>query len=332
MLFKETLNVKAAEIKQYLSVNVSVNYNTIKPHIESCERDYIKPLLGVDQYDELVEYYEAAVGGESHLDELLELVQRALIHLSFWRGFYQFMIKVGDQGAYRTESENQKTPFKYQEVELRNSYKLDGFNALDEVLAYLEETISLFPLFEASDNYTLFKGGFINTTADFDTFYDIGGSRLVFLKLKKHLTQCDDFDILPLIGRTYFNELKAQILADTLTVANLSAVELIQKAVAPLAVARGIQNLGINITDKGLFFETRDGAVNDLAKDSAVAGSALDSVKISARDTGDAYLAYLKDHLHNNIDDYPTYEAADEYDDTNTANIRSNTDKKTFWA
>ena len=81
MLFKESLNSEAGEIKQYLSVNVSVNYTTIKPHIASCERDYIKKLLGTDMYEDLVDYYDSG-SGETHMDELIPLVQRALIHLS----------------------------------------------------------------------------------------------------------------------------------------------------------------------------------------------------------------------------------------------------------
>lgn len=332
MLFKESENTNAAEIKQYISVNVSTNYGTLKPYIEIAESEYIKKLLGDDQYDELLDYYEAEdPAPETRLDELLTLVQRALINLAYFRGFPILIVKMSDQGAYRNENDKQKSLFKYQEDALREMFKRDGFNGLDAVLEYLETNIDLFPEFEGSTNYTVFKSNFINTTTEFDDIYNINGSRLVFLKLRRFMNVIEDSKIITLIGRTYFDELKTQIKEHTLTAANTTAVELIQKAVAFYSISQGLSELGVKLTDKGLVFETREGTVNDYKKDTKVGGDDLNALISSSRKNGDMYLSYVKDELHNNIDDYPTYAASDEYDSTNTANIRDNTDKKTYW-
>ncbi len=71
--------------------------------------------------------------------------------------------------------------------------------------------------------------------------------------------------------------------------------------------------------------------MNDYSKDTPVSGDELSALIKTAQQNGDLYLGYLKDELHNNIDDYPTYEASDSYDSTNIGDIRVNTDKKTFW-
>lgn len=331
MLFKETENTKAEEIKKYISVNVSTNYNTIKPYIEVAEREYIKRLLGDDQYEELTDYYYDHALPEERLDTLLEHVQRALINLAYYRGFPLLNVKMSDQGAYRNETEKQKSLFKYQESALWKMFKQDGFNGLDAILEYLEDNIDLFPEFQTSPNYTIFKSNFINTTKTFDDIYSIGGSRLVFLKLRRFMNIIEDSKIIALIGRAFFDELKTQIKEITLTIVNAKAVEFIQKAVAFYSIAQGLVELGINITDNGLVFETREGGDFDYNKDTSVTGDELSNLIASARKNGEMYLGYLKDHLHENIDDYPTYRDSDQYDETNTAHIRDNSNKKTFW-
>jgi hypothetical protein len=332
MFFKEALNTEAGEIKDYISVNVSVNFDTIKPWIEIAEREYIKTLIGDDLYATLLAYYTAGTTSNSYYNNAIKYIQKALINLAYWRGFSLLIVKMGDQGAYRVENDKQKSLYKYQEIALKESFNKEGFNGLDYLLQYLEDNIDEFTDFKSSDNYTVFKGSFINTTKQFDDLYWIGQSRLVFLKLKRFMTRVEDFQVLPLLGRDYFDELKSQIKANTLSAANDAVVDIICKAVAPLSVAEGIHELSVNVTDKGLFFETRTNQYNDYEKQQVVLNEGLNGMLSNARLTGEKYLGYLKDYLHNNIDDYATYAASDEYDDTNTAHIRDNDSKKTFWA
>jgi hypothetical protein len=210
-------------------------------------------------------------------------------------------------------------------------FKADGFNGLDSVLEYLENNIELFPLFAESENYTVFKESFINTTAEFEEGYKIGGSRLVFLKLKPFIKQAEDFHIIPLIGRAYFDELKEQILNKDIDEANDIPIDYIRKAVANFAIYRGIHQLGMTITDNGVFYSSDTGDQFDYQNEKPMKPDEIMKLYQEARDTGNGYLALLKDHLHNNIDDYSTYAASASYDSTNAAHIRDNTDKKTFW-
>jgi len=331
MLFNEVKNVKAEEIKKFISVNVSTNYGTIKPYIETAEREYILKLLGQDQYDEMVEYYEGHEASEERLDDLLRLVQKALINLAYYRGFPILVIKMGDGGAYRNETETQKGPYKYQEKGLYRMFKADGFNGLDSVLEYLESNIDLFPLFSESENYTVFKDSFINTTAEFEEGYKIGGSRLVFLKLKPFIRQAEDFHIIPLIGRAYFDELKEQISDNDIAETNEVPIDYIRKAVANFAIYRGIHQLGMTITDNGVFYSSDTGGQSDYQDEKALRPDDVMKLYQEAREAGNSYLSLLKNHLHNNINDYATYAESAAYDSTNAAQIRDNTDKKTFW-
>jgi hypothetical protein len=268
---------------------------------------------------------------EDRLDELLALVQKALINLAYYRGFPILSVKMSDKGAYRTESPNEKSLFKYQEVELRQTFKQDGFNGLDAVLEYLEENIDVFPEFRNSANYTIFKSNFINTTTDFDNIYSIGGSRLVFLKIRRFMNIVEDFKILPLIGQAFYTKLKDAIEENNVITEDQRAIDIIKKAVAFLSIDQGLSELGVKLTDNGVVFETREGRFDDLKKDTTVSGDELHTLIKSARVNGDKYLSLLKEFLHANIDDYPLYRDSEQYDDTNTAHIRDNSGKKTFW-
>ena len=332
MLFNEVKNVKAEEIKQFVSVNVTTNFNTLKPYIETCENEYIKRLLGIGQYDELVEYYEDHAAPEDHMEDLLKLVQKALINLAYFRAFPILVAKIGDGGVYRSESDKQKSLFKYQEADLKQMFKSDGFNGLDAVLEYLEENILLFPTFALSENYTVFKNSFINTTREFDNCFSIGGSRLVFLKLKKFIYDAENFDILPAIGKTFFDELKDQILNKSVTEANFPVIEFLKNAIAHYAIAKGILHLGVSITDNGVFHQNTTGGQYDFKKEASVNPDENHNLIKFSRDTADHYLALLQDFLNENIADYPTYSASSCYDSTGTSHIRDNSNKKTFWA
>ena len=64
---------------------------------------------------------------------------------------------------------------------------------------------------------------------------------------------------------------------------------------------------------------------------SNVIGSNLSELMKNARENGYKYLQILRDFLHSNIADYPTYSASDAYDSDNTGSVRDNDTKKTFW-
>ena len=253
MLFKSTLNVKAEEIRQYITVNSSISFDSISPYIEYAETTYIKAILGSDQYLELCAYYEDPLAWpdnpadpkthEDDLEKLLSLVQRSLINLAYHDGFSMLSVNIGDSGAYRKETENQKALFQYQEENLKTSFRTQGFNGLDAILEFLEDNIEKFPVFAASDTYTVFKSKFIKTTPEFDEIVNIRNSRLVFLHLQRYIDQVNDFEIKPVIGAEFFEELiTAMTSVEDLTDSQKAVIAFIQKIQAYLSVSKGIES------------------------------------------------------------------------------------------
>jgi len=65
MLFKESLNIDLAEIKQYLSVSQNGSFAKMRPHIAAAEILYIKDLLGESLYNRLNDWYNSEESGST---------------------------------------------------------------------------------------------------------------------------------------------------------------------------------------------------------------------------------------------------------------------------
>ena len=342
MLFKEENNTKAEEIRKYISVNSKITFASILPYIESAEAKYIKKLLGPLQYLELCNYYldPAAFpdlpGAETDpldMAKLLPLVQKALINLAFLDGYAILSVNIGDSGAYRTETEAQKGLYQYQEENLKNAFRSEGFDTLDTILEYLEDNIDLFPIFKRSDTFTVYNGKFIKTANEFQEVYNISGSRLVFLHLQKYIDLVNDFSILPVLGRSFFDELVVAMTSeDGPTDKQKALITFIQKIQAYLSIAKGIASLGTNILYNGTFFLSDGTNSSNHKKKDPISPDNLQFDMRNSQEVGMAYLDYLKDYLHENIADFPTYAEFNSYNEGDPVDQRDNTDKKTFWA
>jgi hypothetical protein len=327
------------EIKQFLAVGAGTDFNRLKPHIQNAETAYLRPLLGVGLYNELQDFYVSPpatplTGQNILFSELLTLVQRTLIHLTYWSGFQVLNATISDGGFKRTENEKVKSLFKYQEVELKEYFKTTGFNGLDEILFYLETEIKksegetiIFKSFVDSDAWTILKSSFIPDTNTFNAIVFINHSRLTFLRLKSPMHLVEDLDIKPIFGEPIFNEIKLEMLKPKPSEKVLAILPSIQKALAYLATALLMEESGADLTEKGLYFESTD-AYNNLTTNKQPSES--DRINFLAKRNkgiGMNYLERLKSYLIANATDWPDYSGQ-------TGNVlgRNNTDKKSFWA
>ena len=345
MLFKSSLNKNAEEMRKYISVNVSLDFEVVQPYIIQAERKYVKRLLGVAQYTELINYYNSInqgsgsgsisgsgninVGAKSaKLAELLEMVQLPLINLAIYSGIELILTKVSSQGAYRIEGDKQKGLFQYQENSLKNSFKNSGFDGLDDLLLFLEENKNDFPNWKNSSAYTETKTFFINSTKDFDDIYSINESRLVFLTLKKYMRLVENSYIISFICDPLFNELKKEIAADNITPANKKILPHLQTAVAYATVARCAIEMGMTWSDKGLYFEM-EGGRSSMFIQTQPDNDRLSSIVSLACKTANDALETVREIMVNDINNYPLYKNSNAYNGGSVPSF-NNTGKKSY--
>ncbi len=315
MLFKETSNLKMAEIRRYIPVSVATSFPNLAPFIQAAEVSYIIPLLGDALYNQILSYYTTPgvlpVGitsqNKATFDILIEHIQRSLINLTYYAGYDFMNTSMNDSGFHRQETDTEKGLYKYQEEAIKSGFRSNGFNSLDTMLEYIEKHMDVFILFKTSANYTLRKSSIIPDTKTFDKIFDINNSRLVYLKLCRFIKEVEDFDIGALLGSDLYALLKAEILKDSPDPKILTLIPYVRSPLAYLAVSRASFQLGMIVTDKGLFFESTDSTISNSTIQKQLTDQQYHHLASRSKNTGEAYLEILRGFLLANRADYPSY-------------------------
>jgi len=333
MLITAAKNENFEEIKSFLPVSVSSDFESILPYIESAESEFIQPMLGIALYANLLAYYanndvtgEWIGSNKAKWGELLKKVQRSIINLAYWMGFDMLNASFDASGFHREESESRKSLFKSQEEALRSGFRNNGFNALDKVLAYLDENLTVFPDFKTSQSYTVRKSSFVPDTISFNKIYFIDNSRLIFLKFQRFIDQAEDFEIQSLLGTSLYTRIKAEMIKDTPNADIVALNAYIQKVVVYLAVSNGLTELGVNITDRSIFLESQAATTDNTQVRQPVPDPVLMQMIKAAKVAAEKYTSLLKSFLAAYPLKYPEYSGQ-----TGSVYTRDNVDKKTFW-
>lgn len=319
------------DIKGILPVSDAVDPDRLRPHLETAEQTYLKPLLG-----ELYNHLESFTGEiipdnlqehETQYRGLLKLVYRSEVHLAYWLGYDVLNAYISDGGFRRIETDKVKGLFKYQEDSLKDYFKSTGFNSLDAVLDYIESNSEHFEVFKESESWKFLKGAFIPDTKTFNSIYFIGGSRLIFMRLQPYVKVVEDLSIRQIINQENMDFIKAEMLKDDPDPKVSAILPLIRKPVAFLAVAMLMEDSGADLTDKGLFFEGRGlTMLSDTVKSPAEIERVQNLVKRN-KGLGESYLLQLKQYLNENADAWGGYQFP-----RHGLHNRDNSGKRTFWA
>lgn len=338
MLLSQAKNKKMEEVRQFVPVSVTSDFNSLLPHIANAERDYLIPVIGREMYDQLQSFYDnGSVSSDSSsgasaesikkIGELLALAQSAVVHIAFWIGYDLLNSFVSDSGFKRTESDSVKSLYKYQEDSLKKYFRTNGFNGIDTILQYLEENILDFQKFKSSGQYTVLKSSFISDTVTFNGIVYINNSRLTFLRMKPHLQLVEEIEISPLLGAITMAELKDEMLKDSPSATKMAILPYIRKALAFLASALLMEESGADLTDNGLYFTSSiANSLNDTERKPTDADR-VDILVKRNRNIGNAYLDQIRSFLVAHAADW-----TDVAPSTGKVLRRDNTDKKTFWS
>lgn len=333
MLISKVKNENFEEVKSFIPVSVNSDFDSLQPFIEMAEAELIEPMLGFALYANLLAYYaNSEVTGEwigtNHLKwkELLIKVQRALINLAYWLGYDLLNISMDASGFHREENESRKGLYRYQEDNVKASFRNSGFNGLDKVLTYLDENIAVFADFKSSANYTIRKASFVPDTTSFNKIYFIDSSRLVFLKFQRFIDQAEDFEIQSILGTALYTRVKAEMIKDTPDADVLSLCTHVQKVVVYLAVSNGLTELGVNITDRSIFLESQVATTDNSQVKQPVPDLVLCQMIKAAKVAAEKYTSLMKSFLAAYPLKYPEYSGQ-----TGSVYTRNNLDKKTFW-
>ncbi len=323
MIFSKEKWSNADEMMPFISVSRSLEFQTVEAPLRNAFEKFIRPLLGESMTEDLISYYQSTSPTPVE-SRLLFLAKMANARLAFWDNYDEMQMLIGGSGTLRQESEDSKTPYKYQEQALKRSWKEKGFNALDALLQYLEEQKAVFTDFASSPYYTENKKEIVRNAAEIDRYYFINGSRLIYLRLKQHMQNISIGMIKARIGATIYDDFISDIATDNPAEKHKKLREALIPVVVFYSLARLVKETG-SITEKGLFFDSLSGSTGDNETvHQPVSDERIIMQANMLEADGIAYWKIAEKLL------------ATEFEYTsNTGTLipkRNNTDKKSFWA
>jgi len=320
------LLTEISEIKRHVSINMTMDFNSISPYVELAERKYIKPILGLPLYNKLQAEHNgsgtASGSSASALELLLVEVQWALAYLAVW----EYVVHIGgaqisDAGITEQATGDQKAARKWVNDQVQQSHGATAMEGLDSLLQYLEQNKSDFSDWEASGNFTLYFDCLTYSTATFEQYYPISNSRRVFLALKPSIRAAEKQILKPLLGASLYTLLLTELKANNLSSVNKALLPYVQEAAVYISLQKALPQFSLKVSERGLVL---DGAEGTLEQN--YTQKPADSMKIGALqreiDT-QASMAVdrLQSFLNANADDYPLFTVP-------TDNTVDQTDKK----
>jgi len=309
MFFRDT-----TDFKKIINVNANFDFELLRNCLEDIDATLLKnDFLGEEFLAELQAAFDAA---HENIDAVAEPNKAAILLVrkcSAFFGFVKWMpmgqVKISQNGILIASLENQKQAWQWQIKDIEKNVLELGYNALDELLIFLEKNLEDYGTYAASDQYKSNTDLFISSAKEFSKFFSLfKNSPVNFQKIRSVIKTVEEFDIQATILPDYYADLKSKIAAgETLGSNAKKIIELIKPALAHLAISRAGDMLAIGLNADGLVvFDNTGGSLTSEAK-KQVEDPKLGRMIESAQRTGEAYLEKLENYLQSHLQDYPLY-------------------------
>ncbi len=288
------------------AINRSMEIDSIGPHIGMAAHKHLVLWLGITLWDNLVSYVDNPSPVDTDLDDLLPYARKPLAFLTLEEYAKIGSIQFGEAGMYRTETDTHKGAYKYQENNYRQSMLENGYEALEQLLDYLEANEVNYPDWQASSGYTRNKSLVINSAATFRDRYSRSISRHTFEMLRPLIEDLEFFVLVPIMGEDQYDDVKTNIADKTTTGKDLILLGLIQKAIAYFTIQEGIRRHWLQIKDNRII--QAELLEPQSSKKEAPASTA--SVNLATRhndEFGNRFVSRMLQYLDDNIDDFTSY-------------------------
>lgn len=308
------------DFKAAVPVFESMAWGIILPSVEQAEEDYLKPILGTTEYDNLV----TASGSLPYAGTTLALYNKLkapLAQISAYLAAPDLDVNLSTHG-FTVHKDETSAPASQKRVEqFRLSQLRKAMSGFDRLLAWLEANKATYTDWAAGEGYTELKQGFVNTTAEFNAVVDIAGSRHLFMRLRPYRRKVEQYELKSYLGADLYDEIKTEIEAGSISADNQALLPFIHEAVCNRAIAKGILPLNLQIDERGHLVqgiqESHTMKMQQHAKDAH-----LDTMVKQYNAEADAFFEKIRSYLNANASasKYAVYFNSDLYVDPEGSN------------
>lgn len=309
--------LQETDFKAAVPVFNSMAWGIILPSVEQAEEDYLKPILGTTEYDNLV----TASGSLPYAGNDLALYNKLkapLAQISAYLAVPDLDVNLSTNG-FTVHKDESSAPASQKRVEqFRLSQLRKAMSGFDRLLAWLEAEKATYTDWAAGEGYTELKQGFVNTTAEFNAVVDIANSRHLFMRLRPYRRKVEQYELKSYLGADLYDEIKSEIAAGSISADNQALLPFIREAVSNRAIAKGMLPLNLQIDERGHLVqgiqESHTMKMQAHAKDAHI-----DTMVKQYNAEADAFFEKIRNYLNANASatKYAVYFNSDLYVDPN---------------
>lgn len=306
------------ELRQYIPVDVNMNFATVSPAVEEAEELFIKQLLGeyFPVYEGLYDTYYTGLptAPTEPLKSLMPYVQRALAYYAMFLSVENIGVNVGDIGIQQQSGQNSQAAPRWKVRALQLSYLLKADRFADDLLEFLEEnaSVSLYQEWFADIvANTKMSGAIVYSTKIASQYIDINESRRVFLRLKKRIKEIEEYDVRKLVCQNQFDELLTQIRTGSTTSENARLLAVLEPYISKRSLYLTMPALAVKVSHEGIsILSSNDSVITEQAAGTKEKEDLMKSLRDADRNGYEADEEKIKQFIEDNIADYPLIEAS----------------------
>jgi hypothetical protein len=239
---------KLVELQKFIKVDSTFPEPPLAAYQPDAIESYLVDALGDELTEQLVAWYEAQLAVEGEAGEpsaedtvmmkLLPYAQRVVARFAFMIAAPNLDLKLLDSGFGVVSTEALVPASKDRVNRFIQALESDGWNAVEQLLRFLEKNKDDYQGWVDSEAYTLQLRNFINSAEEFDKHVNIGKSRLKFKNIRQVMDAVELLQVIPVIGELQAEELKEQMKDGSLSEANAKLLTKVKRATANLTAEK----------------------------------------------------------------------------------------------
>lgn len=308
------------EFAAFIPGEMVVSVKSIQPRINDVTSKYIKPLVGEDLIEEVIDAYAEEAAMSEEMTELYNHMCKAVAHLSMALSTPDLNVRAAVGGFGVSTGQDIAIASQERVRAYAESRAIDGQSAIDDLIDFLEKNSETYTTYRDSDERKQSKVNFVNSPIEFNRFVVPGINRWVFLQIKPMMTLVEDTIIKGTLCKELYDHIKGIIKTNDPNVDGVPdfgvyapLVPLIQNAVANLTLARTVDRIGLKVDTAVGVYQSFYKNANEPQQSKNVAGTDMSALAQQYRMDGERAMEQLKKELLDNVSDYPLYEDSDCY-------------------
>lgn len=299
-------------LKKFVSVNAQIRSADIEGQMLLASKDFIIPYIGISQFSAIETDYNSVNGVVALMpvlsQKLLQYIQGALYNYAISGAVPTLNVQIDSAGITQQHTDHSKPAFQHAIEAMRGKLLMDAYKWLEELIGYLEENKSSYPLYANSAVRQSNVELLINTAAEFNECYPLYQKWQTFRLLRPAIKDVETFVFESILG-DYLGDLKTKIAANTLNAADKKVLVYIRRALANYTIEHGVKQNWVSFIPEGVVYKEYAATFQNMIAEKT--GSAdMVSLKLrDAREVAERYMSKIVEILAANPLDYPVYKA-----------------------